>query len=99
MPTDAPNALVSLSNEPLMAKMLGVKVMDFETSMMNVPRLVLRQEQRVMIYRLAAAIHVHKDTNVLPTKPTGSSTCVVAFVRYVKEVCWCKIEVRGVPRE
>lgn len=90
MSTNAPNTLISLINEPLMAEMLGVKVVDFKAGMMDMLRLIPSQKQGMVIYRLAATVNVHENADVFALT---SLRCVL------KEVRWDEVEVGGVPRE
>lgn len=88
MPSETPNTIIPLLGEPLMAKMLRVKVMDLEGAVVYVGFGSCAQENGMMVDEVCASINVckHCDNFVLS---------VVSID--VKKVGWDNVEVPGIP--
>jgi hypothetical protein len=84
--TNAPNAGISFTIQPLMTKVLGVEIMYLETSMMHMFCLVLGKEQGMVIDGSAAAIDMHENTDVLPIAHAALMGSTVEVERDIKEV-------------
>ena len=67
--SDAPDRLIALLGEPLVADMLGVKVMHLERAMMNMTGLVGAHEESMMIDMVRATVNVSEDGNILLVTP------------------------------
>ena len=69
MPSNAPDGFVVFLREPLVAQSLGVKIVDLETTMVDVllpARRRAGQENRVMIDQVVAKVDVSEHSNFLP---------------------------------
>ena len=86
--SDPPDRLIALLGEPLMAHMLGVKVMHLERAMMNVTGFVGAHEESMMIDMVRATVDVSEDGNILLVTPIR--------LFYVEKVGRDKVECSGV---
>lgn len=69
MPANPPNGFVVFLREPLVAQSLGVKIVDLETTMVDVSLPARRragQENRVMIDQVVAKVNVSEHGDFLP---------------------------------
>lgn len=84
----APDILVTLLGQPLVTKLLRVKIMDLKRTVVNVRRIAAREEYGVMIDRLLTSINVRKHCHIP----------IDAFIRgYEEKIARHEVEVSCVP--
>jgi len=91
MPANTPHTLIPFLREPLMTEILRVKVVDFETGVVDVRGWVRRHEESVMVNIVLSAVDVCED---------GDIACLLVARRWigdVEEVRRREIEIARVP--
>ena len=89
----APDRGIALFAQPLMAELLGIVIMHFEGTVVDVRGGVCGHEESMVVYRFVAAIYVCEDGDVF---------CLVLAVArrvvgYVEEVGRREVEVSSIP--
>jgi len=104
MSAHTPNTLVTLRRQPLMSKILCIKIMHLKTAMMNMRRLVRAHEKGVVVYQVLPAIDMTENRNILDTSRLGRSTLcsfgilrTTTLVRNIQNIRRHEIEMLRIP--